>query len=368
MQLPTLYKRTSTGKIQTWSIEIDQDRYRTISGQLDGSQVTSAWTTAKAKNVGRKNETTPEEQALSEAQSKWTKKREKDYYENVEDIDSQQVYLPMLAHKWDAHSAKMPELIWFSPKLDGLRVIITKNGCASRTGKPFPALDFFVELLSPVFSRHPDAVLDGEAYNHDFKDDFNKIISLCRKTKPSQIEAAKEEIQSGVYPVLFDAPQIGGFDEQAAFMKRWLVLKNTGIDPKYLVEYTPAGRERLDELHEGYVVAGYEGLMARDPRAAYENKRSYTLLKHKNFQDEEFNIVDVVEGDGNRAGMMGRLVLANHDGSTFEANARGDVHFYTQLLVEKDRFIGKPATVRYQNLTPDGVPRFGVVVQVRDYE
>lgn len=375
MQLPTLYKRTSTGKVQQWVIEVDGDKYRTTSGQTGGAQTTSAWTVAKPKNVGRSNETTPEQQAVSEAQSKWDKKRKTDYYESIEDIDSQQVYLPMLAHKWCDHHNKMSELIWFSPKLDGLRVIITKNGCTSRTGKPFPALDFFVELLSPVFDKYPDAILDGEAYSHALRDDFNKIISLCRKTKADKLESCKEEIQSGVYPVLFDAPKIGQFDESAAFMKRWLILKNTGLDSKYLVEYTPAGRDRLDELHESYVVAGYEGLMARDPKAHYENKRSYTLLKHKNFEDEELTILDVIEGDGNRSGMMGRIKLALPDGRTnasgdpwCEANARGDVHLYTELLLNKERYIGKPATVRYQNLTPDGAPRFGVVVGIRDYE
>jgi DNA ligase-1 len=368
MKLPTLYKRTSTGKIQTWTIEVVNDQYRTISGQLDGSQVVSEWTLAKAKNVGRANETTPEEQAVREAQSKWDRKNEKDYHTSIEAVDTAKIYTPMLAHKWCDHHHKMPELIWFSPKLDGLRVVITKNGCTSRTGKPFPALDFFVELLSPVFDKHPDAILDGEAYNHDLKDNFNKIISLCRKTKPSQIEAAKEEIQAGVYPVLFDVPRIGDFDETSAFMKRWLILKNTGLDTKYLVEYTPAGRDRLDQLHEQYVLDGYEGLMARDPKAPYENKRSYTLLKYKEFIDAEFEILDVVEGDGNRSGMMGRVVLANVDGSTFDANSRGDVDFYTDMLLNKEQYIGKLATVRYQNLTPDGVPRFGVIHSTRDYE
>lgn len=368
MRLPTLYKRTSTGKIQQWIIEVDRDKYRTISGQIDGVQVESAWTKAKPKNLGRANETTAKEQAISEAQSKWNKKLQIDYHEDISTIDTPKIYQPMLAHTWEKHKHKMPDKVLYSPKLDGIRVIITKDGCHSRQGKPFPALSFFSRLLRPVFDLYPDAILDGEAYNHSLKDNFNKIISLCRQTKEKKIEEMRDEIEANIYPVLFDAPRIGQLSENNTFKDRWELLEATGVGARFLIPFTYGVKSDLENIHSKYISDGYEGTMIRDPLGSYENKRSYTLLKHKDFIDDEFRIVDIEEGIGNRSGMMGRVHLEMSDGRTFEANARGGQELYIDMWKNQQKYIGKSVTVRYQNLTPDGIPRFGVIVGLRDYE
>ena len=56
MQLPTLYSRTNTGAIQTWTVEVQGDSYRTIHGQLDGKLQTTEWTVCNTTNEGRANE------------------------------------------------------------------------------------------------------------------------------------------------------------------------------------------------------------------------------------------------------------------------------------------------------------------------
>jgi len=120
-------------------------------------------------------------------------------------------------------------------------------------------------------------------------------------------------------------------------------------------------------LYAEYLKDGQEGQMIRI-NDVYENKRSKFLLKRKEFIDDEFRIVDISEGNGNRSGMFGRAHLITSSGIEFEANARGNVSFYEELLKNKSEYIGKMATVRYQNLTPDGKPRFGVIITIRDYE
>ena len=77
---PTLYARGKKKKVLIWNIEVDGGKYRTITGAEGAKQVTSAWTVCEAKNVGRSNETTPEQQAMAEAASKWTAKRDKEHY------------------------------------------------------------------------------------------------------------------------------------------------------------------------------------------------------------------------------------------------------------------------------------------------
>ena len=91
---------------------------------------------------------------------------------------------PMLAHKYNPEKADYPAYI--QPKLDGVRCIFTKDGAYSRTGNEFKNVDHIKKDLKVVFNRYPNLILDGELYNHGLKDDFEKIISLVRKTKPTQ--------------------------------------------------------------------------------------------------------------------------------------------------------------------------------------
>ena len=112
---------------------------------------------------------------------------------------------------------------------------------------------------------------------------------------------------------------------------------------------------------------GYEGQMVRLD-SIYENKRSKSLLKRKEFRDEEFQILDVIEGDGNKSGMAASMLLCNDRDQKFNSNIKGDRTYLRELLKNKDSLIGKRATVKYFNLTPDGIPRFPYVIAIRDYE
>jgi hypothetical protein len=93
VSLPTLYKRDTAGRIREWTVEYGYDDddnagTRTVSGLTDGKKVTSVWNITEAKNVGKVNATNAREQAVSEAQSLWDINVEKEYFENVADIDS----------------------------------------------------------------------------------------------------------------------------------------------------------------------------------------------------------------------------------------------------------------------------------------
>jgi DNA ligase-1 len=125
--------------------------------------------------------------------------------------------------------------------------------------------------------------------------------------------------------------------------------------------------EQLDRLYEGFLAAGYEGQMVRT-NGCYEQKRSKTLLKRKEFQDAEYEIIEICEGTGNRTGMAGFAILKNNDGSEFKSNIKGSHDFLTELLTHKTKLVGEKATVQFFNLTPGGVPRFPYVISIRNYE
>ncbi len=381
MILPTLYKRTATGATQTWEIEVQDNKYRTTSGQIDGIKTTNKWTSCKGKNTGKANATTNAEQALKEAHAKHQKKLERDYNLSIDEIDEKQFYDPMLAQDFknknrnkDVYDSLQSETKVFSqPKLDGIRCIATKDGLFTRNGKEITAVPHIAKELQKLFVEYPDAVLDGELYNHAYKDDFNKIVHLVRKqnlTKEHLVESEKM-IQYHIY----DVPQIGTLDEQSLYSYRIGMLKTQGVPKKLrwssaiaIVDTTLVKNEKhLDELYSDYTLAGYEGQMIRID-GPYENKRSAKLLKRKDFIDEEYTILGYDEGNGNRTGTIRNFLFKNKNGKEFTSNIKGTFEYLTELLHKAEGLIGKKATVKYFNLTPDGVPRFPIVIAIRDYE
>ena len=118
-------------------------------------------------------------------------------------------------------------------------------------------------------------------------------------------------------------------------------------------------QEALDELYSTYTEDGYEGQMVRND-TPYEHKRSKNLLKRKEFITEEFNVVEVMEGLGNWAGYAKHFRLELGDGREFKSGVRGNYAILKELLEQEV----KPTwvTCRYFELTPDGIPRFPVVI------
>lgn len=365
---PTLYKRTTTGKIQIWFVEVEGDRYRTTSGQIDGKKVTTEWTVAKPKNTGKANATTGAQQAVAEVNAMYEKQRKRDYRDSIDQVDQIERFKPMLADKWGDRKHKVTETyVHMQPKLDGIRCIAKADGLWTRNGERIHGAPHIHEQLQPLFNKIPDLILDGELYNHEFKDDFNAIVSCVKKTKPTEedLKLSAERIQYWVY----DMPSDKNFGERNKIMQNIVDIGLAGEADNAIVITSTAEvhKDDIDKHAAIYIEAGFEGAMVRLP-GKYENKRSKTLLKWKEFQDEEFPIVDIQEGDGNRAGMAARVVLSLPDGRTFSAGLIGNVDYCKQLLLNKDKHIGEMGTVVFQHYTPDGVPRFPKFKTIRDYE
>src|ERR1035437_5834658 len=179
-----IYKTTKTGATQQWSQELDGlGSYRTIPGQMDGKLITSKWSKCVATNEGRANERNVRAQAIFEVNANYQKKLEKDYHLTLDAIDEGSHILPcMLAHEYKKSLArKHPPVLstcYSQPKLDGMRCLTNKDGMSTRNGKPIKSCPHIFEALQLQFKLTPDLVLDGELYNHDFKANFNEIMSI----------------------------------------------------------------------------------------------------------------------------------------------------------------------------------------------
>jgi DNA ligase-1 len=363
MKLETIYKKTKTGATQEWTIEVSDNRYRTHSGQVGGQITTNAWTVVYGKNEGKANGTTDNEQALKEAIAKRTKKLESGYFEDVNNINEQQYFEPMLAAKWEDYKDKIQYPIYSQAKLDGIRCIVTKDGMFSRNGKPIISAPHIIDSLRNLFVVNPDLIFDGELYADKFANDFNTIVSLVKKTKPTDADLAESKRQIEYH--IYDLPS-----SKKNFLHRAYdlgILFETYLEMgKFcrLVDTRKAENEEMVMEQYGLLVeAGYEGQILRLD-APYENKRSKSLLKHKSFIDEEFQILDIVEGEGNRSGTAGYMVFNTGEGKRFKSNVKGTWDETAEMLKNKNQLIGKQATIKYFNLTPDGIPRFPYVINI----
>jgi DNA ligase 1 len=359
-----LYKKDSKGKTRIWAIEVLGDKYRTISGLIDGEKVTSAWTIATPKNVGKANETTPEHQAILEAEAEVTKKLEQGgYFDDILDIDKETYFEPMLAATYEDIKNFSAVGVYSQPKLDGIRCIVTKDGMFSRNGKPFVSSPHIQEALVDLFKLFPDVVLDGELYNHDLKDDFNEIVSLIKKknTAPETIEKTRRLVEYHIYDAFFPGNRDLSFERRYELIKEGILefVSSNSIDIVWTRKIS--SQAELDEAYFDYMSDGYEGQMIRIASSKYENKRTKNLIKRKEFIDHEFPILDIIEGEGNWAGYAKSVVVQIEDGSRCSSGIRGNQEFLRKLLIEKNKYILGEATVRYQNRTPDGKLRFPIV-------
>jgi DNA ligase-1 len=372
--LGTLYKRTATGTIQVWEIETEIHRgaYRMISGKLGGKMVASEWTVAKPKNTGRANATTAAEQCMLEAKAAWEKKQRDGYSLTADAAHGSEAFQCMLAQTYvdanDPKKSRKPRVllaaswgdVYSQPKLDGVRLIASPGSMVSRKNREIVAVPHVAEALGELFERHPGLILDGELYNHELKDDFDALVSLVRKTKPTAEDfAAAESMQYWVYDCAGD---MAGEEYDKRFAK--IVEVITELDSPH-VRFVQASAVRteqgIDELYAEYLEQGFEGQMLRI-NAPYENKRSDKLIKRKEYEDKEFLVVNIWEGEGNRSGQAGFVevveVLGDGTELLFKAGIKAPKERRIELLGKVATYWGGEVTIRFNGRTPKGVPRF----------
>ena len=355
-----LYKRDSKGKVRVWRAEVGVSGascfWRTIAGLDDGKHVESGWKVVEQKNVGKANETSLEDQAVAEMMADFNKKAERGYFRLIGDIDKFDKIKPMLASKHEDAKYDFEKNTYYSqPKLDGIRCVARKDGLWSRSGKLLLSVPHISEELKALFVTNPDVILDGELYNHDLRENFNKITSLVRKTKPTpeDIEESKLLVDYHVYDVISHP---GTFSERSD----WFASQGFNGSVQTVETTKVATPEVLDDIYGLYLEDGYEGQMVRTDSTYQQNKRSKGLIKRKEFLTDEYDVLRVEEGKGNWAGTIKRFVMQTENGQESGAGVRGSQELMGAMFESKE--VPTWCTLRYFAPTPDGIPRFPVVI------
>lgn len=404
---PVLYAKDKNGKIKKWCADVfinknpsnDQSTQKIVYGYIDGKMQLSYRDYNEGKNIGKKNETTPLMQCITETRRKWLDKKDKEGYTETipdEQTENNEIMLPMLAQTYDPlsvsvkkHTINFPCFV--QPKLDGLRCLTYVRGTSdeqagaidskiihqSRTGASFEGLMHITEAVSYYLIMNPNIVLDGELYTDEMP--FEELVGLIKKKKIDADDMLRlRMVKYHIYDIydknIIQKPyserlrdcvvavnacgagggvggSVGGSDDRPVKLVRTIEVRD------------------ISEFRHWFAVfieEGYEGIMLRNKTGIYRlNYRSNDLQKYKEFVEDEYKIVGYTQAEGRDKGTVLWICITS-DGKSFTVRPRGTLQMRRKWYQEGDKYIGKKLTVIYQELTEEGKPRFPVGKAVRD--
>jgi DNA ligase-1 len=346
-----------------WHVWTEDADIVTEYGLVDGEKQI-ARKAAAGKNIGKKNETSPGNQAIKEASSMHKNKLTRKYSTSIEEAQNP-VFLPMLAKDFEKRKTKVKYPVWVQPKLDGVRCMAYWDGdevkVMSRSGRPYdvPHLAKDISKFLPQ-----DHVLDGEIYIHGLT--FQQISKLVSKWREEPSEATGGLVSSDLELWAFDVFQVGS---EAPWSSRRvdleeLICKPEDQDRKDNIVHVSSllvnFEEEVYREHDLLVAAGFEGAILRTPDSTYRlGHRSNNLLKVKKFEDDEFKITGYYEGKGKFKGCV-TWICETEDKQEFHCCPKGTLAMKKKWFEEGHLHVGKLLKVKYQGKTDDGSLRFPV--------
>jgi hypothetical protein len=394
---PVIYGEAQTGKTKMWKVRVyERDGcgvIETSHGYEDGKIQVNDKIISEGKNIGKRNETTPLQQAVSDARAAWTKKSESGYAVrggvaagsgtasggaggarggddshsiSSDDVDagrskgiSSDAPSVMLAHDYTKRSKDIKFPCYVQRKYDGVRCVAVPNaGLFSRLKKSFPHLNHIKEEIN----RLPHGViLDGELYSDGLT--FQEIVGIVKREALKKGDDEKLlKIKLHVYDIINDMPYSQRYANLQLLFRKYK-FKHLELVATEICDSV----DKMKELHSNYVAEGYEGIMLRNKEGVYKGARSNDLQKYKEFFDAEYKIIGYEEGKGLEDGcVIWKCVTSK--GKVFSCRPRGSREDRQCMYLDGDKYINKMLTVRYQEETDEGLPRFPVGITIRDYE
>lgn len=342
----TIYKKDTLGKIRYITLDVRGGEIYQCSGVMGSSKSLTTIRKCKAKNVGKANETTPNEQAKIELQSILNRKLREGHFQTEEEARNNTVLLPMLAKSANITAIKFP--IFMQPKLDGIRAVFDGTRLMSRKNKEIDTMSHIVDVL-------PKGVtFDGELYLHEAS--FQDNMKLIKKISKDNIKVKYH---------IYDMPTFsGGYSDRSNELFRIHTKLADFSCIEFVETLVVSTVDELKKVHQDFLNKGYEGSIIRLDGFKYEyNKRSNSLLKYKDFIDETYKIVNVLPSD--KIPSHGTIVCEISSGKTFKCGMKVSHSDREEILTNKEYYIGKTAEVRFFEYTDGGLPRFPIFHGVR---
>lgn len=371
----TLFRRSASGKMRSWAIEVDGPCITTFGGDTSGLLHVTSERFCVGKNLGKSNETTDEEQALREANATIAVRRKEGWLDSLEAAEKTTTSdeKVMLASNLKTN----PELVQYPCdgqfKLNGMRNDARLVGGTirhmSRRGNEILTLpDAITEelftLLTTYNRLHPTRIVrtDGELYVHGMF--LQQIISLVKNPRV----LSRDRLAYHIYDIISDDP----WEERREMLNALRgIVQDLELTRVVIVDTKPiSGRRQHEELFRQAKAEGYEGIMLRDLAASYyhsqtESDRPACLIKDKGAMDSDEFLVVGCETDI-RGGAVPICTTGTH---TFKATLEGTSEWRNKVKRQFEQdFKNKYLTVRFYGKSKDGVPQDPVGEAFRDYE
>jgi len=396
------YTIDSANRVRQWhcwfGTEDGGSRYGIFctDGLLSGKMKDPIFTEAKEKNIGKANYISAEEQSKLMVQQKVGQKERSNYFLTPELALSSKLWLPMLCPsgmKWRDFAPTVVYPAYASPKLDGARAnamnfkASIENGqvfLQTRTGKEWLNCEHIAVELLPVLLKHPNWIIDGEFYNHSYRNNFEALMSIIKKSKPTsdQKSFSAETTQYHIYDIYnHEEPSADVITRQQYIHEMFQEFSLHMCVPVYSV--LCSNEEAYNDFHAKCLDLGYEGSILRLNAAYKVDSRATCLLKRKESFDFEAKILDVIEGEGTNKGIASKIIIDLTSATGMNKShvellkadnqdagmAKGWDHARCKdLLDKKSLVIGEYATIEYFEISGHGVCRFPKMKVIRNYE
>jgi DNA ligase-1 len=322
---------------------------------------------AEEKNIGKVNYKSPEEQAEIEMDALIESKIKKGYYITLEEakesfasgivtIGDTNGYKPMKAQNYRDKSSKWEYPCYVQSKLNGVRAFITRVSETKVTiisGGGFEYIGF-ADIIKEALQLPIGVTLDGELYRHGME--LSEISGIAR--------SKKDFTRKGLLDYYcFDLVDFTlSFPNRMSTVQRLLQFNNKIMR---LPTYKVSSSYQADSLYKMFVQNGYEGAIYRSLDQLYEQKRSSSMLKRKDFKDEDFLIVGYTERKGTETGAIGSFICVTDCGKEFGCAFKGSLEEKRELFLNPKSFIGKWLQIRFLN-KEKGIPHCLVGLAIRD--
>ena len=355
-----LFKKDTKGKIRFAEFKVEEDTYTVTTGIVGSEKSVPHSKTCVGKNIGKSNETSPEEQAEIELQAKYNKKLKEGYFKTVDEAKNSSVILPMLAKEYgkEKHKIDWSKAVYVQPKLDGMRCLAFIDGKGGVRLMSRKNTNIIVEhggsmqhIVDELSQIKKECILDGELYAHGLT--FQENMKLIKKKRDNS-----SNVSFHIYDIINDKTYPNRFNDLLKIVP--VQGEKCIID---IVETKVTNKDVLINAHKTWLAEGYEGTMIRHGDEGYKiNGRSSQLLKYKDFIDEVYEIVDIVPSEVRKTHGVPILKIGE---KTFRSGVKGSHKYRAELLTNKDNFIGKMAEIRFFEYTDDGLPRFPIFTGIR---
>lgn len=357
MSFPLLYQKDSKNNIKEWKIKVVENKILIEYGLINGKKRNLVSSINSGKNIGKKNETSKDEQAIKEAMTKWNNKKNNGYTEIKPDINVNLIVhdqiRPMLALDYSKRFNDIVEPFYVQPKLDGVRALFMNGRFYSRINKEYEGLEHIKNEIGDRIKKNIP-ILDGELYSDTLT--FQELISRIKNPKLCQLE-----VKYNVYDIVKDEP----FKDRY----KWILNNLYNFSTVNIVETHIINRkDEINNMHDKYVKDGYEGIMIRNMDGLYKKDyRCKDLQKFKKFKEDEYEIIGFREGQNTEKGCV-VWICKTEEEKEFSVRPEGTQNMRKEYFKNGEKSIGKKLTVKYQELTDNNIPRFPVGKSIRDFE